>query len=79
MFAPALKKIIESSVVHVERVLPTTGSIYAQIGTEVKPFDHLGNCNVSHSILTLPKKFTNSEKLKANTHYWPVCGVLLRK
>ena len=57
MFAPALKKIIESSVVHVERVLPTTGSIYAQIGTEVKPFDHLGNCNVSHSILTLPKKF----------------------
>jgi hypothetical protein len=62
MLVPRIKKVVESNDVYMERVLPNPGHIHAKIGDNVKPFDHIGSCNISHSMMKLPKRFKPVKK-----------------
>jgi hypothetical protein len=70
MLVPRIKKVVESNNVYMERVLPNPGHIHAKIGDEVKPFDHIGSCSISHSLMKFPKKFKPSKK-KSDKQYVP--------
>ena len=57
MYVPVIKKVIDCRDVFIERSLFVPGTIYSHVGDEVKPFDHLGECTVSHSVQLFPANF----------------------
>lgn len=57
MYAPIIRKIIDSSNVFLERALPKDGNILVSKGDLVRPFDRLGDCIFSHNVVTYPKSF----------------------
>jgi len=58
MQIPVIKKIAETKDVYVERALPVDGSINMTQGSEVVPYDAIGECNYSHRMLNYPKGFS---------------------
>lgn len=69
-YVPVIKKVAESESVLVERALPTEGIIRTQTGSEVKPFDHIGECTVSHNLLVLPVKFKPKDPKTSDKFYY---------